>query len=339
MGSTKRKLILSSIMLAMTFTCLTSTTYAWFARNKEAWTEEFNLDIENYDGLLISIDGKNFTTSINNQNLKKACVAKMHNIDTNDSTLTNEYVDAEFAKIKIDGVTTSDGVSFTTIDKFNGTDGYYNIIEADKYSYLAFDLYFTVEASRIADKGYDVAFVSASYSEQAESNMPISKITSPDNLMNVYSQFTIKDATYNAGDKIQSKTCDAMRIGVNHGDEFTIYEPNMGLGSYAIEGATDDIHNPLNNYMLQHLNAYGGYKLNPLVDTNGIYANTQKNFDNEISFGQITPNEDKTDYSIIKITVSIWLEGYDSDYLSAADLTELSCFLSFFKKEINKEGI
>ena len=338
MGSTKRKLILSSIMLAMTFTCLTSTTYAWFARNKEAWTEEFNFDIDNYDGLLISIDGKNFTASINNQNLKKACIAKMHNINILEDSesaqpqLTNEFVDTEFAKIKIDGVTTNDGNYFETIDRFNGTNGYYNIIEANKYSYLSFDLYFTVEASRIADKTYDIAFVSTNYSESSDSNIPISKITSPDNYMNVYSQFTVNNTIYNSGDKIKSKTCDAMRIGVNHGDIFTIYEPNIGLGSYCLDGAIDDIHNPSNNYMLQHLNAYGEYDLKPLVDSNNIYANTEKNFDGEISLGKITPINN-TDYSVAKITISIWLEGYDSDYLSPADLTELSCFLSFFKKE------
>lgn len=339
MGSKRRKLILSVLMLVMTFACLTSTTYAWFARNREAWTEDFQLDIENYDGLLISIDGKNFGASIDNKELKKAVVAKINNIDiladneSDNKVLTDDFINQEFAKIKIDSVTTNNGTKFTTIDKVNGTDGYFDVIDANKYSYLSFDLYFTVEASRIADKNYSISFVSQKYSDETESNMPVSYINSPENFMNVYSQFTVNNQTYNSGDKIKSLTKDAMRIGVNHGENFTIYEPNMGLGSYCIEGSTLDIHNPNNNYMLQHLNAYGAFDLKPLDDTLGIYANTQKDFEGEVSFGTITPLNNE-DYSVIKITVSIWLEGYDSDYLSPADLTELSCFLSFFKKEI-----
>ena len=101
MGSKRRKLILSVLMLVMTFACLTSTTYAWFARNREAWTEDFQLDIENYDGLLISIDGKNFGASIDNKELKKAVVAKINNIDiladneSDNKVLTDDFINQE----------------------------------------------------------------------------------------------------------------------------------------------------------------------------------------------------------------------------------------------------
>ena len=185
MGSTKRKLILSILSTALTVVCLTSTTYAWFARNSEAWTEEFNFEIENHDNLLISVDGENFRSSISNDLLKKAIVAKANNIDiltdskSDTPTLTDTYINKEFNKIRIKGVSTSDVVSFTAIDEVNGTDGYFNIIDADKYNYLAFDLYFKVDATKEADKAYDLAFVSSDYSASSDSNVPVSSQVKP----------------------------------------------------------------------------------------------------------------------------------------------------------------
>ncbi|MBQ3253826.1 MAG: hypothetical protein IJA65_04645, partial [Acholeplasmatales bacterium] len=60
--------------------------------------------------------------------------------------------------------------------------------------------------------------------------------------------------------------------------------------------------------------------------------NTLKSFDDEVSLGKFDAVND-SEYNIVKITIAIWLEGYDADYLGTVDLTELSCYLSFFKKE------
>lgn len=341
MGSTKRKLILSILSTALTVVCLTSTTYAWFARNSEAWTEEFNFEIENHDNLLISVDGENFRSSISNDLLKKAIVAKANNIDiltdskSDTPTLTDTYINKEFNKIRIKGVSTSDVVSFTAIDEVNGTDGYFNIIDADKYNYLAFDLYFKVDATKEADKAYDLAFVSSDYSASSDSNVPVSYLKSLDTEATIHSGFTIGDVTYKADDKININLVNAMRIGVitdtTNESKPLIYEPYAGLGSYAIKDGTGS-YNPEENLMYRHLNEYGRYDLLPLDDTNGVYQNTLKSFDDEVSLGKFDAVND-SEYNIVKITIAIWLEGYDADYLGTVDLTELSCYLSFFKKE------
>ena len=69
-----------------------------------------------------------------------------------------------------------------------------------------------------------------------------------------------------------------------------------------------------------------------LIDNKSIYTNTQKDFENEVSFAVFNPINDTT-YNDVKITVAIWLEGYDCDYISTVDLTDLSFYLSFCKKE------
>ena len=67
-----RKLILSVSSLAATAVCLTSTTYAWFAKNATAWSELFAIDIEVPEGLLISIDGQNYKQDLTSDEVKEA---------------------------------------------------------------------------------------------------------------------------------------------------------------------------------------------------------------------------------------------------------------------------
>ncbi|MGM9970111.1 MAG: hypothetical protein ACI35S_06925 [Anaeroplasma sp.] len=348
MGSFKRKLILSIFSAALTMVCLTSTTYAWFARNSEAWTDEFDFEIENYDGLLISIDGENYRSSIDNDLLKKAIVAKANNINiledskSNNSVLTNEYINTEFNKLRLKDVTTNNVVDFKTIDPYNGTNGYFNIVNANNYDYISFDLYFRVNPNKIADKSYDLTFVSNKYNETSDSNVPVSYIKAPDTLATIQSEFSVGDTTYHSLDKIAVNLKNAMRIGVVFDESieanknFEIYEPYMGYGSYAIKNNTNELYSPNSNIMLQYLNTYGKYDLEPLddviIDDKSIYTNTQKDFENEVSFAVFNPISD-TAYNDVKITVAIWLEGYDSDYISTVDLTDLSFYLSFCKKE------
>ncbi len=69
--SITRKLIMSITTAAMTAVCLGTTTYAWFSQNKNVWVEETDLYIDSYDGLLISLDGKNFSQDISSDVLKQ----------------------------------------------------------------------------------------------------------------------------------------------------------------------------------------------------------------------------------------------------------------------------
>ena len=344
MKSLKRKLILGLFTLGLLFTCLTTTTYAWFARNSEAWTNDMELELENYDGLQISIDGINFRSNIPNSELKKAIVSKASNIPV--EQLNDEKTDEFFERLNITGVTTANLKDFKTVDSnVKNDDGSFKLVNASEYSYYSFDLYFRLQTARATDQEYDLTFVSNDYANRATSNVGVSSFKEAPTKATIYSGFSIGDKKIEAGSKIDIDLRNAVRIGVLHDESlsdldendkgFTIYEPYIGLGSYAIEGETEDKYNPAMNYMLNHLDAYSGH-LNPISKDDGdVYKMTEKDFNSEISFGRFVPTEDNK-YKDVKITIYIWLEGYDSDYLSTVDDLGLSFKLSFRKKEVIK---
>lgn len=329
----KRKLILSIFMLAVTVITLCSTTYAWFSSNVEAWFDDFEIEIKNVDGLLASIDGENYYSEIDNDKLKKAVVAKFEGLDIieNEETLTKDYVNEKFSKMGLSPVSTSNLVDYITVDNLSTkSNGYYQPRQADKYSYLAFDLYIKVQTSKNqANKNYDISFVSS----KDESRIP--EIESQNASVKVNNVVNTIDKTYNPGDIIDVNPKNAMRIGVIHSDKTTktIYEPYIGLGSYALKDNTLDIYNPDKNAMFTYFNNSHSTKLDALEDLD-IYKNTIKNFDNDISFGTCIPNETNTDYEPIKLTICIWMEGYDADYFIGIDNEIASLYLSFKMKEV-----
>lgn len=71
-----RKLIMSISTAAMTAICLGTTTYAWFSRNANVWVDETDLYVNTYDGLLISLDGTNFSQDITSDELKQYITGK-----------------------------------------------------------------------------------------------------------------------------------------------------------------------------------------------------------------------------------------------------------------------
>lgn len=326
----KNKLILSVFMLLMTAVTLTSVTYAWFSNNKNAWVDEFEIDIENTDGLLISVDGEKYYSDIHKEEITKAILAKSLGKDIN--AITQEDIDKN--KMALAPVSTADLVSFTTIDGASEIkDGYYQSHTADKTSYIEFDLYFKAESSKgEADKKFDISFVHTG----DELKTPF--FTAEDSTVKLSNELTTTTGLYGPDAEQKEITVnprDAMRLGIVHNDAQTktLYEPYLGLGSYAIAGETEDVYNPEKNAMLTYFNNTHRAKLLPLQSGEG-YKDTKKSFDDEISFGRILPNAGNTDYEPIKITVFIWLEGYDADYFAGVSTNKIKIYLSFTMREV-----
>ncbi|MBE6137888.1 MAG: hypothetical protein E7176_05780 [Erysipelotrichaceae bacterium] len=328
----KNKLILSIVMIAFTAITLVSTTYAWFSSNVEAWFDDFDLEIQNVDGLLASIDGVNYYSEIDEAKLKKAVVAKFDGLDIieDNEVLTNSYVNDRFSKLELAPVSTSDLVNFTTVDNAcTKANGYYQPRTADAYSYLSFDLYLKVQTSKgKANKNYNISFVGNSDESR------VSDIKSGETSVKLSNEAATQDATYNPGDIIKVDPKDSMRIGIIHDDATkTIYEPYSGLGSYALDGNTDSEYDPNKNAMFTYFNNSHNTKLQAL-DNLDVYKNTVKSFDNDVVFGTCVPNATNTDYEAIKLTVCIWIEGYDADYFVGVDNDIASFYLSFKMKEV-----
>lgn len=334
-----KRIVFSFIMLFVTAITLVSSTFAWFASNREAWTDEFDLEIQNTDSLLISVDGKNFRSSIPNDLLKKAIVAKAMKVDVDNITLTDDYVSSIFKDMALKSVTTSDLETFKAINENTifAVDDVYELVDAQRFDYITFDLWFKVASSTSkADKKYDIKFVSDEYA--LNNNTVTSYVTCKDSVVKLHNKLTSTDKTYQSEETITLNSRDAIRIGVIHDDgQKTIYEPYAGVGSYALANDLEDIYNPSKNAMLTYFNNIHEAKLEPLASDHDIYKGTEKDFNGEISFGQVVPNADGTDYVPIKITVSVWLEGFDADYIIGISNTSFKMMFNFCMEEI-KEG-
>lgn len=342
MNRLRRKLILTLIMLAFTVVCLTSVTYAWFSQNREAWTEDFDIEIKNTDGISISVDGTQFRSSIPAELVKKAIVAKKYDVSVNDLLLSPAEIETEYRKIELESVTTSDLKTFMEINDSEAAatdnNNKWQLKEVtDKSKYISFDLWFRVENStsnnEAFNKQYELALVDNLYYDErlaAGEEVIKPKLISTATEVRLNTDFM----NYKSGDMIEVNPENAMRIGFLNGDAAVIYEPtkNVGLGSYALEGELG-IYDPMENEMLQYLNAYTApYSLEPIKENIELYKNTVT-FNEYKALGEFN-SAPGTAYNDIKLTVFIWLEGYDADYMLGVDVNKLVCSLNFYKKEI-----
>lgn len=358
----KTRLIFSVLMLGATALTLTTSTFAWFANNKEAWIDDFEIELKNVDNLSISVDGINYRNSIPNDMLKKAIIAKKLNYEYSDERLTETFVRDTYSKIGLDSVTTKNLVDFKNIDKFSIDENTntYNLTDADLYGYVTFDLWFRVASSNSQTKKYDLKFVSNEYAEKNKTANPY--VESVENTVFLYNELYTTGALdertgtratgpykgiayqkgqYLAGDSIISNPADAIRIGVIHSDEktTTIYEPRIGLGSYAIEDYINtnidgmDIYDPNKNAMYTYFNNINEASIKPIDSDQKIYLDTEKDFNGDVSFGQF--ENLGTGYDDIKVTVAIWIEAYDADYIVGLQNGSVKIMLNFCIEEAN----
>lgn len=332
----RRKLVLSIIALFALMLTATSTTYAWFARNADAWADEFELEIENVEGLLISTDGERFQSAISVDSVKKAIVAKKLGVPV--SEVSDDMVEDEFKKIYFSCVTTKNLDYFETIDPSNILDGYYQMKEASKYHYVEFDLWFRIDSSKdIATTTQILTFANSSLGRP-------SYISSVAQQVELSNELNAGGTVYTGGEAIAVNPQDAMRIGIKvYDDELSnvVYEPTLGLGSVAINNILEDTsleesdvikYDPAKNAMLTYFNNSNRSKLAPIAyEDREFFINTEKNFDGNKVLGRFIPNENNTKYSDVKITVYVWLEGYDADYFVGVNSEDIKIFLNFTK--------
>ena len=164
-----------------------------------------------------------------------------------------------------------------------------------------------------------------------------------------------KDIAYTAGeylaeDTIKINAADAMRLAVvkpieapNTKPTIKVYEPSVGLGSYAFDPADIAANTELqgnDNYVATKNAAYTYYNslnpLSPFTAYNGDYAKyfegtkTLNTFTGENdNYGTFTYNSQTESYNVIKLSVMIWLEGWDADYLMGISAQDVSIKLGF----------
>lgn len=349
-----RKLILSVCSLAATAVCLTSTTYAWFAKNANAWTEEFDIRIHTDEGLEISVDGVNYYDSITKAQLKRAIALERYNLVNDEKTyaeLTSEDV-ANYGDTKLSPVSPDANWNFFGYQTMDyPIDNYNDLIENGLYmpvnltekkatkSYLKFNLHFrAIPSSSDAKDSYKLVLADEAHNE----GMPVSYFKGEATEITLHNELSIipeKDlrenpltpGLYKSSEKITVNPADAMRLGITGTEETRIYELNEGLGSSAYLNAPQGLNNPDTNPMVTYFNNTHQRANLYLRDYDTEFTETVTTLDDLYPIGKFVRTGDS--YNTVTATFYVWLDGFDADYLEGVDTESISFFLNFTKVE------
>lgn len=348
-----KKFILGITALSLTTVCLVSTTFAWFAKNANAWTDQFEVELHINEGLQISVDGENFYDSLDKSQVLKAIALRKYNELHNDNTklykdLTEEEIN-QYSKIVLSPVSPDENYNFHGFytDSFQAEDirdflkdGEFKPVNLTQMGYnncyVEFDLYFRAIASTNDPRDlYYLRFtqnidtnLDESYAKSTESTVKLS------NSLNIIPDKDLREnpttkGLYQTGDTIKINPENAVRIATVTDTNENVFEPNEGYGSSAYKNCpTDDLlHNPVVNPMVTYFNNshnLGNLYLenyeNRVITKNTMYGN---------DLGVFKRADGK--YNDIKMRVYIWLDGYDADYLEGVDTKEMHFYLSFTK--------
>lgn len=330
MKSMSRKIILAGGALVLTAACAVTVTYAWFARNNVAWIDEYDYNVKSSAGVLISTDGTHFTQNVSKSEIKKVIEAwagedaNYSELKYGQSTLgTYESGDItidENGYPKMYTVTPSE-IEIPEDEKDNyDYDNVYEMVMADAShtDYLSFDLWLRYENTAKALEDCDLYFdidttISSAYTNKEEKyNIALNN------------KLTLVDGTeLDSGDTVSYDPADAMRVLVTNVDNSNVvlYEPSLGLGSAAVEGATDDIHNKDKNAMYTYWNSiHGDSAFTQAAHDGNAYLNTEESFQkNPIStFKYDSEYENpvsKLNFRDIHLVITVFMEGWDADYI------------------------
>ncbi len=345
-----RKVILGSIALSMTLICLISTTFAWFARNQNAWIQDFDIDLTGVEGLQLSLDGSTWSQDITSDELKKRIAGSVENFDKIEFGCTS-IKQTDQGKISYTGHNVN--FVYDNVEQNQTTKEFsHKMVDATANSdkgYIKFDLYVRSVASYTEKRTYslkmtDVTDISSDLVDVKLSNSLVTRKLGEDG------KYTDSYKTYNTGDTVKVDISNAVRFGMYTVDQdndgtftrynsFDIYEftneNDLGSAAVKLDNYTNkDRYNPDKNAMYTYYNNYFGrypFKEADLPDGNGDAFKTKTKEELlEKEIGKFNYVETKDSYNIIKLELYIWLEGWDADYfVGIPENTKISVDLEF----------
>ncbi len=142
----KRKIILLIVSITTLILTVFTFSYAWFVTNLTVYLTNLEIEVNAGKGLMISVDGVNYSSNITGSNIKKAIVAKYKNYEFKDGflvdsdenlvNLSDDDINKIFSEIVLKPITSLDGKTFykdkASLLETNASEGLY----------LNFDLYF-----------------------------------------------------------------------------------------------------------------------------------------------------------------------------------------------------
>lgn len=378
-----KKLYISIFAFLLAFIVVGTTTFAWLKLNPNAFFDELSIQLDTSGDLRISVvgDDDSYKNNLDNTDMKYAVVAKrlsekgykLKCTKNADKTLSYYFVDdsnnnvsvdvdAEYSKLKLAALTSSDGVTFR--NKFD---------TVMRDGYLSFDIYFKSDTNstqtvyfsnrEIAYEEYVIPKTEIVVKEAISSDDLIDKIhadfSTYDMLTGTKLDFDVSNKnTFDYKEGIEEYypsvyANEAARFSiyttVNDVENFNgIYEIDAGHGSYATKDMTDAIYsNALgarydasknaaltyyNNYILS--NEDNEQRMNEVIHPTLKYLElpeTYKGLDTEEAAEILVLNEGNHwgANGRAKMTMSLWLEGWDADCVDFVLDQELAIRMSF----------
>ena len=278
------------------------------------------MDIDTTEGLLVSADGENFSQDVGLEDIKNAIQNKtgfeLGNL-RNDA-ITLKHIDQ---KVSFDEDGNLEFVKDALVDIADSDHKNHKMISADSKDYVAFDLWFKAITTGKEHRQYTLKMNGSGCYVDAE-----------DKEVELQNRLQTQTDSYQSGDVITVNPKNAMRVGVTYVDngenKLNVYEPNEGLGSSAIEGSTEATHNKNQNAMYTYYNNTHPLSAFTKAAEDGEGYKTNRDFSLG-ECGTFMYSEQEKDYNVIRVTVYVWLEGWDADYFAGVPATNVRIKLGF----------
>ncbi len=278
---------------------------------------------------LMSVDGVNFKQDLSYEDIQKAIVKKITEED-----LTEEEIDEVY-----------NSITLSPVSSLNGKDMYYYNLNGEKSKvelstkmYISFDIYFKSNFDEAFTLYFNTDDINTDLNEQ------VTKINSTSTLVNSKNQVLKHNFSYyNSlgekvnvepnGEELEIYAKDAIRFSTEVDGKVKIYEPNLGLGSYATTINSDEYSGIYKPYLSRYDSAknasftyvqnegFGGKALE-YADLPHIYQGFE-----EVEALEITSFNYYQETK--KVTFTFWLEGFDADCIDAIIDNMLEISLSF----------
>jgi hypothetical protein len=296
----KKKVFLATFILLVAVVLATSTTYAWLSIDTSPEVSSFDVKVTAGDNITIavtSVDGP-----IPGNSDFKSYVSREEMENAGQFFGLNNLVKDEATALTT--VTTSDAADFEM--KYPD-----ETLNADQAAYYAFDLYF---------RGNDAYNIRLNPDLTAVTSIQ-GKTSTPAYVWSAVAGHTFGNVTLGAKDTvIQAKAANAVRIAFGG----KIFEPNadQGFGRFGNYDGIENLATLYYNYQkgpnAQLPPAPSAPNVFTAADLNG-YTNTLLTLSTSIG----------TDLYQDKITVKIWLEGWDADAFDSIKEQVLSTMIKF----------
>lgn len=318
MNNKALKVILSSTAALACALSLSASTFAYVLIGNSVTVEDFQFNIEHEEGLLVSLTESDFSQDITSDMLKEHIAGSVANFDA----LTFQGVTPKMEAAKISYLNNDVLFQYDSVNRATHTHSFEDAIK--NKDYIQFDLYFKVVSGSANSTGYKLVF-----GEDTQINPNVSFPT-------IRHSFTAGSQSFEYGQQVTQNVANAVRVGVFNEKEtkkFNIFEvtDSNDLGTTAIEGRTDE-HDPSKNVMYNYYNVV--HNLEPFTQAapDGEAYDTIDHYgtgSGDTWSGQELATFDEN--GVAKITVYLWLEGWDADFLIDTSLagSKVSATLEF----------